>query len=335
MTSTIVNVGLMGAGFIGALHARNLARHPAIRLVAIAEPNAEMGQSVASQVGAEWVPEPEAILADCRVDAVWIATPARTHADLIRRAIEAGKAVFCEKPVGMDMGEVDALVAAFSGYERPVFIGFNRRFDATHARLKAVVDSGEIGTVEMVSITSRDPSPPPVAYMKATPGGIFYDTVIHDLDIARWLLGEDPVEVYATASCHLDGTLNPDREYDAATVTLKCASGAVCQIAASRRAVYGYDQRIEVFGSKGMVQSQNHAQTNVRIYGVDGLREDPLKTFFIDRYSEAYVVEIDRFIAACRGEKVDFPDLRDGREALYLSFEALKSAQSGAPVRLG
>lgn len=334
MTGRIA-VGLMGAGFIGALHARNLARHGDVALRTIVEPNEKIGRAVADETGAAWAAAPEAILSDPLIEAVWIASPARTHTDLIRRAIGAGKAVFCEKPVGTDMAEVDALVADFASYARPVFIGFNRRFDATHARLKEIVDSGEIGTVEMISITSRDPSPPPVDYMRATPGGIFYDTIIHDLDIARWLLGEEPVEVYATANCHLDKDINPDGDFDAATVTLKCASGAVCQIAASRRAVYGYDQRIEVFGSKGMVQSPNQGRTDVRVYGAKAIWEEPLKNFFIDRYAAAYVVEIDRFVAACRGEASDLPGLRDGREALHLSFEALKSARSGMPVKLG
>ncbi len=335
MTANKIKVGLIGAGFIGALHAKNLSRHPGIELAYVAEPNSDLGGKVAAEVGSKWIADPAEILSDSSVDAVWIASPASTHTDLIRRSIEANKAVFCEKPVGMDLVEVDALVDKYEDYGKPVFIGFNRRFDGSHARLKEIVESGAIGKVEMVSITSRDPNPPPVYYMKATPGGIFYDTIIHDLDIARWLLGEEPVEVYSTASCHLDNEVNPDREYDAATVTLKCASGAVCQITASRRAVYGYDQRIEVFGSKGMVQSENHGQSNVKLYQQDSIKQDPLQNFFIDRYATAYVSEIDTFVAACRGEKVDFPNLKDGREALFLSFEALKSARSDGPVRLG
>lgn len=334
MSTKKIMVALIGAGFIGELHARNLARHADIALKFVVEPNEALGRRVAQDVNAEWLPEPEAAFADGAVEAIWIASPASTHTDLIRKSAQADKAVFCEKPVGVTIEEVDRLAAELQDFAKPVLIGFNRRFDASHARLKELVAGGAVGTVEMVAITSRDPAPPPPAYMKATPGGIFYDTMIHDFDIARWLLGEEASEVYATASCHLEEDLNPDREHDAATATLKTASGAVCQIAVSRRAVYGYDQRIEVFGSKGMVQSRNHGQTNVRIYGREAISSDPLKNFFIDRYADAYVREIDRFVAACRGESDDYPNVRDGRQALHLSLEALRSARSGLPVGL-
>jgi myo-inositol 2-dehydrogenase / D-chiro-inositol 1-dehydrogenase len=156
--------------------------------------------------------------------------------------------------------------------------------------------------------------------------------MIHDFDTARWLLGEEPTEVYATASTHLGSVLNPDGEADAGTATLKTASGAVCQIIVSRRAVYGYDQRIEVFGSEGMIQSENQAQSHVRVFGKDAVTSDPLKHFFTDRYADAYVREIDVFLDAIEGKPVSFPNLQDGREALALSMDALKSAQSGQPV---
>lgn len=334
MANGKVTVALVGAGFIGGLHARNLARHAGTALRFIVEPDATLGERVAEEVGATWHRDPAAALADGAVDAVWIASPASTHTALIRQAAKAGKAIFCEKPVGMDLEDVDRLAAELDGFEKPVLIGFNRRFDVNHGHLKDAVASGQIGSVEMVSITSRDPQPPPPAYMKATPGGIFYDTMIHDFDVARWLLGEEATEVYATASSHLGPELNPDHEYDAATATLKTASGAVCQISASRRSVYGYDQRIEVFGSKGMIQSLNHARTTVRIFGRDAISDQPLKSFFTDRYADAYVREIDRFVAACRGERVAYPGVRDGRQALHLSLEALRSARSGSPVRL-
>lgn len=332
--NTKISVGLIGAGFIGKIHAANLCRHAEVELRYVAETNEEVGRLVADAAGATWLATADRIFEDPSLEAVWIAAPAASHSDLIRRAAAAGKAIFCEKPVGIEMNDVDRLVAELRGYRKPIFIGFNRRFDESHARLKQLVDDGAVGAVEMVIITSRDPNPPSAAYMKATPGGIFYDTMIHDFDIARWLLGEEPVELYATASCHLDAALNPDREFDAATATLKVAGGAVCQISVSRRAVYGYDQRIEVFGSKGMVQSANHHQSNIRLFGDTWISQDPLKNFFTARYSTAYVREIDTFVAACRGHRADYPGVVDGRQALHLSMEALRSSRTGDPVKL-
>lgn len=334
MTNRKISIALIGAGFIGRLHAVNLGCHSGIDLRYIVEPDERTGRQIATDVGADWLADPEPLWTDASIAAVWIASPASTHSMLIRRAVAAGKAIFCEKPIGMDMPDVDKLSSEVSDFNRPIFVGFNRRFDASHARLKEMVTSGAIGEVELVSITSRDPSPPPAAYMKATPGGIFYDTMIHDFDVARWLIGQEAEEIYATASVHLDREANPDREFDAATATMKTASGAVCLVNCSRRAVYGYDQRIEVFGSKGMVQSLNHSQTNVRVYGCETISADPLKTFFTDRYAGAYVAEIDRFVAAVRGEIADYPRVNDGRQALYLSLKALESAKSGVPVRL-
>lgn len=334
MTDRKISVALIGAGFIGKLHAVNLSRHPSIALRYVVEPGEQAGRQVAESVGAEWLADPAPVWSDPEVDAVWIASPASTHSTLIREAVKAGKAIFCEKPIGMEMPDVDRLVSEVAGFDRPIFVGFNRRFDTSHARLKELVDAGAVGKVEMVLITSRDPNPPPAAYMKATPGGIFYDTMIHDFDVARWLMGEEAVEVYATASAHLDRETNPDGEYDAATATLKTASGAMCQVTCSRRAVYGYDQRIEVFGSEGMVQSMNHGLTNVQLYGRDRISMDPLKNFFTDRYADAYLTEIDRFVAAVQGKSNDYPTVQDGRQALFLSLEALQSARTGQPVSL-
>lgn len=333
-SNTTLSVALVGAGFIGKVHARNLARHDDIELRYVIESNEAVGREVAAANGAQWLAGPEAALTDATLDALWIAAPAALHSSLIRQGAQAGKAIFCEKPVGIDMTDVEKLAGELGAYGRPIFIGFNRRFDDSHARLKAVIDSGAIGAVEAITITSRDPNPPPPDYMKATPGGIFYDTMIHDFDIARWLMGTEPTEVYATASRHLGPDLNPDGEIDAATATLKTASGLTCQISASRRAVYGYDQRIEVFGSKGMAQSTNHHQSHVTVFGADGISRDPLKTFFIDRYAGAYVREIDVFVRACRNEKADYPTIRDGQQALVLSMEALRSARTGLPVAL-
>ena len=325
-------IALIGSGFIGGLHAKNIAAHSRTVLRYLVEPNLAVGTELAARYEAKLVDSVDEALADEDLDAVWIASPANTHSDLIRKAAKAGKAIFCEKPVGVELDDVRRLLDELRAYSKPILIGFNRRFDHSHERLKQLVDVGKVGKVEMVVITSRDPQPPPIDYMRIAPGGIFYDTMIHDFDMARWLLGEEPTEIYATASTHLGAVFNPDGEADAATATMKTASGAVCQIVVSRRAVFGYDQRIEVFGSEGMVQSENQAQNHVRIYGKEAITSDPLKTFFTDRYAEAYVREIDVFVDALEGKPVSFPDLYDGREALALSMDALESARTGRPV---
>lgn len=260
--ASLIKTALIGAGFIGRVHARNLAQNPDFDLAYIVDGNEKVGRAVADESGAEWLAVPDAVFADDSIDAVWIATPPASHAALLRAARAANKAIFCEKPLSPDMDEANQLVAEFGGYGKPVFLGFNRRFDPSHARLKALIDDGAVGEIEMVVITSRDPNPPPVDYMRATPGGIFYDTMIHDFDIARWLTGAEPTSVFATASAHLDTELNPDKDPDAATATLRMTNGAVCQFICSRRASFGYDQRIEVFGSKLRPTMRRHRSSS-------------------------------------------------------------------------
>ncbi len=329
-----IKTALIGAGFIGRLHAKNLSQHPDFNLAYVVDANEEAGIEVAANSGAEWIAAPDQIFADSSIEAVWIATPPASHAAMLRAACKAGKAIFCEKPLSPQMDEATQLVAEFEGYAKPVFVGFNRRFDPSHSRLKTLIDEGAIGKIEMLVITSRDPGPPPVEYMRATPGGIFYDTMIHDFDIARWLVESEPAEVYATASSHLGPDINPDKDFDTATATLKMKDGAVCQFNCSRRATYGYDQRIEVFGSKGMVTSTNHHDKQVVLANTEGFRSEPLKNFFTTRYAEAFLAELDIFIKACRGEQVTYADAAAGAAALRISLEALKSAQEAKPRKL-
>ena len=329
--TTPIKTALIGAGFIGRVHAKNLSQNPDFDLAYVVDANEEVGKDIAARNGAEWLASPEQVFADPSIEAVWIATPPASHASLLRAASKSKKAIFCEKPLSPDMEEAAQLVAELEGYDKPVFLGFNRRFDPSHARLKQLIDEGAVGKIEMVVITSRDPGPPPVDYMRATPGGIFYDSMIHDFDIARWLIGAEPTELYATATANLGPDVNPDKEYDAATTLMKLPGGAICQLICSRRATFGYDQRIEVFGSKGMATSTNHNETQVVLANGEGFRSDPLKDFFTTRYAEAFVAELDVFARACRGEKVTYADAADGAAALRLSLEALKSAQEEKP----
>lgn len=332
--STTTRVGLLGTGFIGQVHAKNLAAHDQIDLKTICDTNEALGRKVAGQVGAAFVPDAAAVIEDDQIDVVWIASSANTHGALIRQALAAGKAVFCEKPVAVDVDDARALVAESAKYAQPTFIGFNRRFDPTHRRLKEHVLAGHVGTPEVVALTSRDPNPPPPDYVAATPGGLFYDTMIHDFDMALWLLDELPTEIYAVASNCIDASLNPHHDLDTAAVMMRTKSGKLCQINASRRATYGYDQRVEVLGSKGMVQSGNQGPNTATLSIGGAISRDPLKNFFIDRYTQAYVDEIDSFLSVLTGEEKDYPDLKAGYDALRLSMVALESAQSGRPITL-
>jgi myo-inositol 2-dehydrogenase/D-chiro-inositol 1-dehydrogenase len=330
----MLNICLLGAGFIGKVHAKNLARNPEVGFTGIFDPDRRAAGLLAERYGVPILESVDEVMGDQRIDAVLIATPASTHPALIRRAAEAGKAILCEKPIGKDLAEVDACLEALEGYDRPVQIGFNRRFDPQHRELYTGLKRGEIGAVEQLIITSRDPHPPPVVYMRDTPGGIFYDTMCHDFDTARWLLGEEPVEVYALASSLVEQDLNPDRDLDTAMALLKTASGKMCHINVSRRSVYGHDQRIEVFGSKGMLQSQNIQRSRIRRYGPEEIGEDVLLDFFIDRYREAYVQELQSFVDASLRHSPIEATIFDGRQSLALSLAALDSSRRGQPVRL-
>jgi len=327
-----LKICLIGAGFIGKVHAENLSRHPQVSFAGVCDLDQGAAEAVAEQYGAVTFSRFEEVLADEKIDAVLITTPPGTHPALISQAASAGKAVFCEKPIGMDLDQVDALLQSLADCQRPIQIGFNRRFDPHHRALAEKLKAGAIGRLEQVIVTSRDPHPPPVDYMRSTPGGIFYDSMIHDFDMARWLLDEEPVEVYAVASSLLGEQLNPDREPDTAIATLRTASGKMCAIHMSRRAVYGYDQRIEVFGEKGMLQSGNVQVANVRQYGADSISEEVFLDFFIDRYRQAYVRELDCFVKAVLNKGPVEVTSWDGRQSLALSLAALRSASEGVPV---
>jgi myo-inositol 2-dehydrogenase/D-chiro-inositol 1-dehydrogenase len=328
----MVKFCLIGAGFIGSVHAKNLAQHPKANLRYVVDIDMQAGFQLAERYGAEFHNDVGEVLADDDLDAVIIATSADTHTQLIKAAARANKAIFCEKPIGTRLDQVDACLASLEGFQRPLQVGFNRRFDPNHRALAEAVKNGDIGKVELLVITSRDPQPPPIDYMHNTPGGLFYDTMCHDFDTARWLLGEEPTEVYATASSMIGPELNPERDPDTAMAILKTASGALCHINVSRRSVYGYDQRIEVFGSKGMLQSGNIQRSTVQRYGADAIRQDPLMHFFIERYREAYVNELDHFIEVVIENGATEIGAIDGRQSLVLSLAALESARTGHPV---
>ncbi len=330
----MLNFCVFGAGRIGKLHARNVAGHARARLRYVVDPVPGAAEQAAKPLGAKGALDPAAALADPEVNAVLIASSTNTHVDLITASARAGKAVLCEKPIDLDVGRVDACLAELRRHPVPVAIGFNRRFDPTNQALRKGIEGGEVGKVELVVITSRDPAPPPLDYIRVS-GGQFRDMMIHDFDLARWLLGEEPVEVVAKASCLVDPKISAAGDVDTAMVILRTAGGALCHINNSRRAVYGYDQRVEVFGSKGMLQTENQRATALRRWSAQSTDcQDPLLNFFLERYAQSYVNELDDFIAAVEAGRRPSVTAEDGRRALLLADAALRSHQTGATVAL-
>lgn len=325
-----MRMGLLGAGRIGRIHGLNLAARKDATLVSVADAFADAAASLAAETGAT-VASLDAILADTTLDAVLICTPTDTHADLIEAAVASGKAVFCEKPVDLDAARIRTCLTTVAKTGRPLMIGFNRRFDPSFAALQNRLRAGEAGAIEIVSVISRDPSPPPVDYVKRS-GGLFRDMMIHDFDMARFLLAEDPVEVFALGSALVDPAIGQAGDVDTAAVLMRTASGKIAQISNSRRASYGYDQRIEVHGSKGMLRAGNIHETTVEIATGAGFRADPVQNFFLERYAAAYRAELDAFVAALKGKTAPLPSGEDGLKAQILADAATESARSGKPV---
>jgi myo-inositol 2-dehydrogenase/D-chiro-inositol 1-dehydrogenase len=326
----MIEICQFGAGRIGKMHAANLARHPGFRLRYVVDVHAPSAQELARACGAE-VATPEQALADPAIDAVLIASSTDTHAELIEASARAGKAILCEKPIDLAMARVDACLAVASEAGVPLMVGFNRRFDRHFRALKQAIDEGRVGTVEQVSITSRDPGPPPADYVKVS-GGLYRDMMIHDFDLARWLLGEEPIEVQAAGSCLVDDQIGSLGDVDTAMVILKTASGKLCQISCSRRATYGYDQRLEVLGSKGMARADNVRLSSVEIADADGFHGEKPPHFFIERYAEAYLAELNHFAACLESGRAPSPGGEDGRRALALADAASESRASGRAV---
>jgi myo-inositol 2-dehydrogenase/D-chiro-inositol 1-dehydrogenase len=327
---TIMKIGLLGAGRIGRIHGLNVAARGDAELVAVSDAVPEAAASLAAAAGAKPA-SVEAILADSAIDAVLICTPTDIHADLIEQAVGAGKAVFCEKPVDLDAARIRRCLAVVEKSGKPLMIGFNRRFDPNFASLEQRLRAGEAGAIEIVTVISRDPSAPPVDYVRRS-GGLFRDMMIHDFDMVRFLLAEEPVEVFALGSALVDKAIGEAGDVDTAAVVMKTASGKIAQISNSRRATYGYDQRIEVHGSKGMLRAGNVHETTVESATALGFRADPVQNFFLERYAAAYRAELDAFIAACRGKAKLAPCGHDGLRAQILADAATESAATGKPV---
>ena len=318
-----VRFGLLGAGRIGKVHAKAITGDANARLVAVADAFPAAAEAIAAQYGCD-ISTIDAILAADDIDAVVICTPTDTHADLIEAFSKAGKAVFCEKPIDLNIDRVKACLKVVKDTKGVLMVGFNRRFDPHFMAVRAEIDKGTIGAVEMVTITSRDPGAPPVEYI-ARSGGIFRDMTIHDFDMARFLLGEEVTEVSAMAAVLVDPAIGKAGDFDSVQVMLKTASGKQAVISNSRRATYGYDQRIEVHGSLGAVSAENQRPVSIEVASAVGYTRPPLHDFFMTRYTEAYAAEIATFIAALGGKGKAAPTGEDGLAALALAEAALKS----------
>jgi len=324
--------GILGAGRIGKVHAATIAASGTASVAYVADAIPDSAADLARSVGAAVKSVDEIIASD--VDAILIATPTDTHADLIEQAARAGKAILCEKPVSLSVERIEACLPVVEAAGVPLMIGFNRRFDPNFRALQQRLVQGEIGEVELVTIISRDPAPPPVSYI-ARSGGLYRDMMIHDFDMARFLVGEEFVSVHALGSALVDKAIGEAGDVDTAAVQMQTASGRIAVITNSRRAAYGYDQRIEVHGSKGMLRAGNVHTTTIERADGAGFTADVIQNFFIDRYVAAYAAEVKSFIAAIQAGTRPTPSGHDGLQAQKLAEAATRSAQTGEVVRVG
>ena len=328
----MIEVALFGAGRIGRIHAGNLVRQPGVRLKYVVDVDAAAAAEVAARHGAT-VGTADTAFGDKAVGAVVIGSSTDTHADLILRAAAAGKQIFCEKPVDLAIERARACAQAVAKAGVTCLIGFQRRYDPTFAALKARIDAGEIGDPEMLVVTSRDPGAPPVEYIRRS-GGIFKDMLIHDFDIFRWILGDEAATVYATGSVLTDAAVGDAGDIDATAVTIRTKRGRLAQINTIRRAAYGYDQRFEVLGSKGMLQAGNHKPTEVAAWTASSVSEDKPEYFFLERYRVAYANEVAHFFEAIAGGAKVRTTIDDGLKALELAEAATTSWRERRIVEL-
>jgi len=326
----MVKLALLGAGRIGNIHGRNVLLNPEAQLVALYDPYQANADSLSEALGCLQMTA-EQIFADPTIDGVLVCSATDTHADLIEQAVATGKHVFCEKPIDLSLPRVQEVVAKVKASKIISMLAFNRRFDPNFALMQQRITAGEIGEVEMVSIISKDPSPPPVEYINVS-GGLFRDMTIHDFDMARFLLGEEIVEVSAQASCLVDSAIGEAGDVDTALVMLRTKSGKLAQISNSRRASFGYDQRLEVHGSLGMLTATNVNEHTLTSYTQAGVTHAKPLHFFLERYEQAYRSELAGFISVLNGGDVALPSMDDGCQALRLAEAAILSVQQGRSV---
>ena len=331
----MLGIALLGCGRIGRMHAGNIAAHPRARLAAVYDLDAAAAAEVGAIHGAPVAESAEAMLAMEQVEAVLVASATPTHADCIELAAAAAKPVLCEKPIDLSLARVDACARKIAGSGVAVQIGFNRRFDPGHRAAREAAHSGEIGDLHQVVITSRDPEMPPRAYYEAA-GGLMRDMTIHDFDLARHMLGEEPSEVFAIGGRQADPKMMEELgDHDSAMIAMRTESGKMCSISNSRSAVYGYDQRVELLCSRGMAASGNRRAHEARIFGADSVESaEPYLRFFVERYRESFEAEIGAFVDAIESGTPPDPGFEDGRQALVLAEAAMASMREGRMVNV-
>ena len=328
-----VRIGLIGCGRIGAMHAELISRRvPGTALTAVYDVVDDAAASVAEAFDARRASSAAEVIEADDVDAVAICSSTDTHIDLLVDVAAAGKPAFVEKPLSLDLAEVDRGIAAAAEAQIGVQVGFNRRFDAAHRHVRDRVAAGDVGDVHLVRISSRDPDPPPISYIEVS-GGIFCDMTIHDFDMARFVTGSDAVEVYATGGVRVDPAIGAAGDLDTAVVVVTHANGAITAIDNSRRAVYGYDQRVEAFGSGGMASSDNPTAAAALYWGPQGSHGPPLPYFFLERYTASYLAEWDAFVAMVQGAPSPV-NLADGRAPLVMGLAAWASVREGRPIAI-
>jgi myo-inositol 2-dehydrogenase/D-chiro-inositol 1-dehydrogenase len=330
-----LHVGIIGAGRIGKVHAETLAfRLPECRIAAIADVNREAAQAVAARCGIPAVAESNAgIFADRQIEAVLICSSTNTHADLIVQAAEAGKHIFCEKPIAHSLREIDRALAAVDAAGVKLQIGFNRRFDANFARVRQAVVSGEIGSPRMLHIISRDPAPPPLSYIRVS-GGMFMDMTIHDFDMARFLIGDEVEEIYTAGGVMVDPEIGQAGDLDTALIVRRFFTGVIGTIDNCRQAAYGYDQRVEILGSDGKIATENCYPNQAVLSTGKMVRKDLPLNFFMDRYTESFASELRAFVASVRENRPTAVTGIDGRIPVVMGLAARKSYDEHRPVRL-
>jgi len=328
----MIKFGILGCGRIGQVHAETLMRLENARLVAVSDAVPAAAQALAEKTAAT-VQTTDGIIANPDIDAIVIGTPTDTHFDIIHAAAKAGKAIFCEKPVDMSAARIRDCIDIVTAHNTPFMTAFNRRFDPNFAHLQGRIAAGDIGAVEIVTILSRDPNPPPISYITSS-GGIFRDMMIHDFDMARFLLGEEPVTVFAVGAALVDPAIGAAGDVDTAAVILTTATGKICQISNSRRATYGYDQRVEVHGSKGMLRAENQREHTIEIATESGFCSAPTQNFFLERYGAAYRSELGQFVTALTAGTAPSPSISDGLRAQLLADAAQESLTTGRPLTL-
>ena len=331
----MLRIAVLGCGRIGQMHAANVAKHPRAELVTVYDVNQTAAETVAKALGVTAAASAAEVFASPNVDAVLIATATPTHADYIEMAVAAGKPILCEKPIDLSLARVNACAAKIGNTSLPIQLGFNRRYDPGHASARNAMLAGDIGDLHQVIIISRDPAIPPRAYLEAA-GGLFRDMTIHDFDLARFMLGEEPTEVFAIAGALIDPALGAAlNEVDSAMFILRTASGKQCHINNSRTAVYGYDQRVELMGSKGMIISDNRKPHEMRRYSATTVEAaQPYQFFFLERYNEAFMAEIDGFVDCIEKGAKPLASFEDGRRALILAEAAYLSLKERRLVQV-